>query len=91
MAVAVVVAAVAVAVVSVAVVVAAVVASVVAAVAVAVAAAVAAVVVVVVLPQSADRESLARRSNCGCSWLACSAMTHPRAGARYLRRRGGAR
>ena len=81
MAVAVVVAAVAVAVVSVAVVVAAVVASVVAAVAVAVAAAVAAVVVVVVLPQSADRESLARRSNCGVFMVSVLCDDSPKGGS----------
>ena len=88
MAVAVVVAAVAVAVVSVAVVVATAVASVVAAVAVAVAAAVVAVVVVVVSYHRALIGNLLNDGRtAGCSWLACSAMTHPRAGARYLRLR----
>jgi hypothetical protein len=87
-AVAVVVAAVAAAVVSVAVVVAAVGASVVAAVAVAVAAAVAAVVVVVVSYHGALTENILHGGRtAGCSWPACSAMTHPRAGACYLRLR----
>ena len=81
MAVAVVVAAVAVAGVPVPVGVAAVVASVVAAVALAVAAAVAAVVVVVVLPQSADRKSLERRSNCGVFMVSVLRDDSPKGGS----------